>query len=354
MTAEKKEQNEERERINAEAAEWLLRIRNDENDASGKEYLDWLATSPAHEDAMKRARETWALFGDQATAPEVVKARRDALARAGKTTARRWRGLAGLGERLGARWRAGIAAAFLALAVAPILIWTALDETVETADAATYATDVAETRIVTLADNSRISLDADSTIEVRYTDEARDIALLKGQAHFDVAKNPARPFRVTAGDQTVVATGTSFNVELVGDEVLVTLIEGEVVVAEKDTVAQVRNTSVEAPVTLKPGQQLVASHVAPRQVEKADIEKTNAWRHGKIMLEGDSLDAAVQRMNRYSRIRLEVGDDRLNAYRITGVFNAGDTDAFIEAIEAYYPVEARRLSASSIILYPRG
>lgn len=358
MSTEKTKNIEERGRINEEAAAWALRIRSGETDATGEDYLEWLAASPEHEAAMARARETWALFGDQATAPEVVKARRDALARAGRVSAGRWRGLAGLSMLFDSPIRWAAAAFLIALVAVPLLLWRSAieDAGLSGPSVAAYATDIAETRVVTLSDNSRVSLDAASAINVNYTDEARDIALLRGQAHFDVAKNPARPFRVTAGEQTVVATGTSFNVELIGDEVLVTLIEGEVVVVDKGAVGSARaenSPETARPVTLKPGEQLVAASAAPPEIAKADIEKTSAWRHGKVMLDGDNLDMAVQRMNRYSRIRLEVGDLRLNAYRITGVFNAGDTDAFVEAVETYFPVEARRMSASSIVFYPR-
>ena len=366
--AETAQDQDDRARINAEAAAWHVRFENGEVDESDSAYLDWLAAAPEHRDAMARAQAVSYLFAGQAAAPEIVKMRRDALHRSARTAAGRW-AVFRLG---GKRWAAaGLAACAVALIVAPIAYQTASGpdpaETIVAA-AQSYETGIAETRTVTLADNSRVSLDATTQIEVAYGPEARDIELLRGQAHFDVAHDPMRPFRVTAGDQTVIATGTAFNVEMVGDQVLVTLLEGEVVVRETapsggentpeapDVVAPERVPSI----TLSPGQQLSARRRAdaapsvPMVDETANLEKANAWRQGRVFLDGDSLGSAVARMNRYSRIRISVADDALEELRMSGVFNAGDTDAFIEAVESYFPVDAHRLSASSIELRARG
>lgn len=349
----------EKHRINEEAATWHVRIQNGDVQMDDPDYLEWLAISPAHGAAMRRARELWALVGDEAAAPEMVKARRDALNHSGKAASKRW----SVFGRAPGYLKVAAAAAMIALVGAPTLMLMSErnDRTVvaEAPIVDTYQTDIAETRIVTLADNSRVSLDASTTLTVRYSSEARDIELKEGQAHFDVAKDEARPFRVTAGDQTIVATGTAFNIELVGEEVLVTLLEGEVIVTDNAVLERVvatnpnatapRTPQRPAPVKMKPGQLLVASvEAAPQIVEDTNIEKTNAWRDGKVFLEGDSLVAAVARMNRYSRIELTVADEALVDLRLSGVFNAGDTDAFIEAVEAYFPIEARRMSASRI------
>ena len=348
---------EQDDRVLEEAAAWFLRLRRGEADEADPAYRAWLAASPDHADAMARARIAWGMMGEKANAPEVVTRRRDALDRSAAVARGRWSALALPGRRL----RAAAAAAAVAGVAAMLMIWhTASDRAFEGADL--YHTAVAETRTVTLADNSRISLDAATRLQVHYSDQSRDITLMAGQAHFQVAKDRLRPFRVTAGDQTVVATGTAFNVELVGEEVLVTLFEGEVVVTDARTATAVPAASPDpaeaAPATrkLKPGQQLIASATAATLVEQAaNLEKTDAWRHGKIMLVDDPLPIAVARINRYSRIRLTVADDqRLKALGVSGVFNAGDTDAFVEALEAYFPVQAQRISASLIEIRPRG
>ncbi len=354
----KTERQDERRRLNAEAAAWHLRLRNGTADDDSTEYLDWLAMSPDHGAAMKRARSTWAILGDHAAAPEVVRVRRDALDRSGKFAAGRWAAFRSIPRPL----KAMAAAILLAvIAVPTFFLWQQVGDKPANGVAAVqvFETDIGETRVVTLADNSRVSLDAFTRLNVRYTADERDIELQRGQAHFDVAKDPTRPFRVVAGDQTVVATGTAFNVEMVGDNVLVTLLEGEVIVTDASVVMPAMPSlpieAVAPPVLkLKPGQLLVASARQEVQiVNDTNMQKTNAWRDGRIFLEGDSLSVAVARMNRYSRIRLSVADHSLDALRISGIFNAGDTDAFIEAVEAYFPVDARRMTSSSIELHRR-
>ena len=352
------ERRDDRRRINAEAAAWFLRFRSGAADEESAEYLDWLALSPEHRFAMKRADKLWGVFGDHGAAPELVKARRDALHRSGRQAARRWAAFSSIPGTV-----KGVAAAAILVIVAlpAFVLWQQTGGRSATGTAAlqVFETDIGETRVVTLSDNSRVSLDAFTRLNIRYTANERSIELERGQAHFDVAKDSVRPFRVAAGQQTVIATGTAFNVEMVGDDVLVTLLEGEVVVTDASA-ARTAATSMPAvaaalpTVRLKPGQLLVASMSRePQIVDETDIRKTNAWRDGKIVLEGDSLFVAVERMNRYSRIRLSVADDSLRALQISGVFNAGDTDAFVEAVEAYFPVDARRMTSSSIELHPR-
>ena len=355
-----------------EAAVWCMKLTAGEITEDAPDFRAWLEASEDHEEAMARARITWGLLGDHAKSPELTKARSDALARTTEAASRRWRPLSTKNNAarfsFGARTKALAAAIALALTAGPLamMYFSPEDPSAARNAAQVYATDVAETRVITLPDNSRISLDAATRVSVAYTASGRDIALLKGQAHFDVAKDPTRPFRVTAGDQTVVAIGTAFNIEMVDDEVRVTLLEGEVIVTGADEAAQTLKTPADkhsvaperkiAPsLKLTAGQQLLATDDAAPRIETApNIEKTTAWRQGKVFLEDDALSVAVARMNRYSRIRLLVADDSLNAISIGGVFNAGDTDGFIEALEAAFPIEARRMSSSRIELHARG
>lgn len=349
---------EDRRRNNAEAAVWLLRFENETADENSPDYLNWLAASPDHGEAMKRARSTWRVFGDHAAAPEMVRARRDALDRSARFAAGRWAAFRSVPQAM----KVMAAAVLLAAVAAPMsFFWHQHGSRPanETAVVQVFETDIGETRVVTLSDNSRVSLDAFTRLNVRYTADGREIELERGQAHFDVAEDRARPFRVMAGNQTVTATGTAFNVEMIGTDVLVTLLEGEVVVtdalaAKSPTSSLQANRAAPPALKLKPGQLLVASaRQRPQIIDKTNMQKTNAWREGKVFLDGDSLSVAVARMNRYSRIKLSVADESLEVLRISGIFNAGDTDAFVEALEAYFPVDARRMTSSSIELHSR-
>jgi transmembrane sensor len=89
-----------------------------------------------------------------------------------------------------------------------------------------------EQRVLVLQDRSRIVLDARTRLRVHFTDDVRAIDLLEGQAQFSVGKDPRRPFKVQAGENTIVALGTDFTVEYVDHQMSVSMLEGKVSAAQ--------------------------------------------------------------------------------------------------------------------------
>lgn len=341
------------EDLHDEASRWFLTLRND--DADEKDFAafeDWRGRSEAHAKAYADVESAWSLMDEAAVAPEIVTARRDALSRARRAAVFRW------GVRRRPRMVAVAASLILALLTAPLIFMLRGGSAPEMLTAQHYETDLGETRVLTLADNSKISLDAKTAVEVRFTPQLRLIELEKGQAFFDVAKDPTRPFRVTAGGKTVVALGTAFNVELVNNEVFVTLVEGKVAVTDADdhnpkVVPGADKANLPPEVKeLTPGQRLVADASGASSIEpQADIAKTTAWRRGKLVFEDEPLGLAIERMNRYSRISLVAGDDNAAALGVSGVFDAGDTEAFVEALEDYFGARAEKRADGAIIIH---
>jgi transmembrane sensor len=301
-------------------------------------FQAWLAADDLHRRAFERTGSVWDLVDSQAATPDIMVIRRDALHRAQRTARGRM-----------AQWRRGgieisrrgaLSAAAAVAAVAAVGAWPILHP------GEVYATGLNERRIVTLKDGSRVSLDAMTKVAVHYTDEARRLTLLRGQARFDVAHDVSRPFSVRARDRTVVATGTAFNIDLFEDKARVTLIEGRVIVlpAHEDSGPLPRPGSSHLPrkgVELRAGQQLVAADDAPgRIVSNVDLQQTTAWQQGKLMFDREPLAEAVTRMNRYSERKIVIGDPAAGAIEISGAFDAGDTKGFLEAVTTYLPVTA--------------
>ena len=300
-----------------EAAGWRMRMDDAGWTGVDEAALDaWLAADPAHEQAFAAAGDVFDYFEEHAAAPEMMRARRDAIHRAQKQAGGRWTERA---LRLPAPTR--IAAGIAAAAVLGAAVYPAVD------GKDVYSTDFGERRVVTLADGSKISLDGETKLVVRYTKGARELKLVSGQARFDVARDPLRPFKVAARDQTVVATGTAFNIDVSAPVVCVTLIEGRALVLRREA----------RPIELEGGQQLLAS--ARPVVEHANLTETTAWQQGKIIFDDEPLTEAVERVNRYSERRVVV-DASARSQRVSGVFNAGDVDAFVEAVTFYLPVNA--------------
>ena len=133
------------------------------------------------------------------------------------------------------------------------------------------STPAATTTLVTLSDGTRVMLNANSTLEypASFDDaEVREVRL-KGEAHFEVTKNPHRPFVVKAGEMQTQVLGTIFDVKAYRkDAPKVTLMEGKVKVSNADTEVEMR-----------PGQ------TATLQVDKIVVSKASS--SASDWLEGD-------------------------------------------------------------------
>jgi transmembrane sensor len=205
-----------------------------------------------------------------------------------------------------------------------------------------YATTFGERRVVTLADGSKVSLDSGSEVTVRFTRTARELHLLRGQARFDVAHDVEKPFSVVARDQKVIATGTAFNIDITQPKVLVTLIEGHVVVLDENAPAQGHTLDRAAPrppsVELHAGQQLAALPDKAPTVAPTDVQQVVAWTNGQLVFDDQPLSDVVARVNHYTSTPIILADDKAGSLRISGSFNTGDVAGFLDLVTRYLPV----------------
>lgn len=207
-----------------------------------------------------------------------------------------------------------------------------------------YATGIGERRIVRLDDGSSVSLDAASRMLVSFSNERRAVTLEQGRAKFDVAKDPLRPFTVSAGSQAVVAIGTSFSVELLRDKLRVLLFEGQVAVVPRAAAAgpvKTQKSAMPTATQLAPGQELVASLTSgAATVLPVETERSLGWEGGWIDFVDMPLAEAVERVNRYAASPIVIGDVAAGRHLVNGVFNAGDTDSFVKGVTSLYPLNA--------------
>ncbi|PZU44056.1 MAG: iron dicitrate transport regulator FecR [Sphingomonas sp.] len=320
----------------AEASAWRVRLTEDGLE-SCEAFEDW-RSDPDNAAAWEQVDAPWRRMGEEATSPELMAARVGALQRARRA------------ERKRRTMQPHILRLVSALAVAFLLLgvlgwrWVALQPDV-------YLTGPGERRVVKLVDGSIVSLDSTSEVRVHYTDKARQLTLVSGQARFDVAHNADRPFTVKAGAQTVVATGTAFNIDKLGAEVLVTLLEGRVTVLNLPA-GRTPSARVAGPMALAPGQQVVIRQTADPEVKSVSASRATAWETGQLIFEDEPLSDAVARVARYGGRRLSV-EGKAADLRISGVFKAGDTATFIDAVSAYLPVEATADASGAIMLRSR-
>jgi transmembrane sensor len=322
-----------------EASLWRIRIEADLRVAESCDFLAWIA-APGNKEAYARVSATWDAFEDHLASPHLIAVRRDALERVRR---------ASLSRFVRVRpWREAVAAGILLTIGLTLGTWHFL------ASPAEYMTGTGERRVVVLNDGSRLSLDSDTAVQARYTNTARELVLERGRARFDVAHDIRKPFTVTAGGETVVAVGTSFEVEKLEHKVLVTLLEGRIVVkpATDGSGPRIVDQARREPVALKAGEELIASIYVKPKIVAANLPVATAWEAGRLILNDEPLGEAVERINRYTDKPLLV-DPAVAHVRVSGVFNAGDTAAFVDAITNYFPIQASANDQDQTVLQKR-
>jgi transmembrane sensor len=321
------------------AAAWRTRL-TECNDEIRDEFAAWLLEDLRNEIAWREVQEPWELLGEHASAPVILRLRRAALAHAYQTTTRNFYSRRTLRSAV-----AGIAA-LLIIGLAGWKIWS--DSRFEV-----YRTNAGERRVITLSDGSQVALDSQSEVKVRYGTHSRSLTLVAGQARFEVAHDVLRPFSVVAGGQEVIATGTVFNVDLMGSELLVTLIEGHVTVLSQESLASIQNQLSDR-IALDAGEQLVVSPSAKPKVTRVNVERTTAWQNGQLVFENEPLGTVLARVSRYGAQNIVAADAACAELRISGVFREGDVKGFLSTITSYLPVTAQQMSDGSIRVVSQG
>jgi len=207
-----------------------------------------------------------------------------------------------------------------------------------------YSTGVGEERLVRLADGSQVRLDTDSELKVRFGKADRKVELVRGRAFFEVAHDASRPFLVQAGEITVRAVGTRFDVRRFGAVTRVVLVDGRVEVRDQAPTHR-------AIWTLVPGQQVAAggARIAAAP-QAADVPAATSWTSGRLTFHALPLAAAVDEVNRYSPHKVELGAGAPTNEPVSGVFNTGDTDAFVGAVADLYGLRVEPLADGRIRL----
>lgn len=194
------------------------------------------------------------------------------------------------------------------------------------------------------------TLNTDTVLRVAYSDTARGVRLVRGQALFEVAHGKPQPFEVYAGDRIITALGTVFDVRLEGAAVKVALVEGHVRVRSR-----IANPAAApaAQIVMTPGEVLNARPSAPMLVRTVDVARETSWRSGVIIFDETPLAEAVAELNRYSEEQLVVDDPSIAAFHVSGVFKTGDLTRFARTVEEILPVDMEARRGRTILLSRR-
>jgi transmembrane sensor len=204
-----------------------------------------------------------------------------------------------------------------------------------------YQTHVGSIEGVTLADGSRVLLNTDSKIRVEISATERRIQLNRGEAFFDVAKEPTRPFVVVAGEQRVVAVGTKFSVrrfEHRSDEVQVVVTEGRVRMEPPTSAVKLPPVTVAAGNIARGSGAGVLLDAEPER----PVDEYLTWRTGFLMFRATPLAEAAAEFNRYNATKIVIDDAAVGAVRIGGNFRSDNVEVFVRLVERSFPVRVER------------
>jgi len=193
----------------------------------------------------------------------------------------------------------------------------------------TYVSKVGEIRWVTLSDGSRMVLNTSTEAIVRFDKTRREIELAAGEGLFEVTKDPLRPFIVRAGSVSVHAIGTVFAVRSADQRVDVTVTEGIVEVVDNGAS---RNAVIRRVVANEHATIMETSEVQVQSIPRVEAERRLAWREGMVDFAGESLDTAVQEINRHNHRQIVIDDAALASRPVVGVFRADDPDGFAATV----------------------
>lgn len=213
-----------------------------------------------------------------------------------------------------------------------------------------YETAISEQRDVLLGDGSRVTLNTNTALSIRYTDAARQVQLERGEAIFAVKADPARPFEVAAGETVTRALGTEFNVDLRRHAVKVSVLEGVVRVSTPDQ--PVRGASDARPaLALTKGRAAEFNFHDQRMVEDtADLQRIQAWRARRLEFTDTPLRDALAEFNRYSVTPVVIGTPELESRRLSGVFRIGDVEAFLFSLRETLGVQTLQQADEVIVV----
>ena len=209
-----------------------------------------------------------------------------------------------------------------------------------------YATGFGELEEVDLGEGSIATLNTASLIKQDFTDEARKIELLRGQASFDVAKDAERPFTVYAGDRAITAIGTVFDVRVDDDRIDVILIEGLIDIVQTD-----ENGQTEPPLRLTAGNRFTAMIGAPvNTTETANLQTETLWQEGRVFFEETRLTDALSELDRYIEADLIAADPALSGLYVSGTFKTDDPEGFVADMAQYFELTVDRSAPGRIVI----
>ncbi|MGY4532561.1 transmembrane sensor [Pseudomonas sp. TE3786] len=315
--------------INEQAADWLLQLN--EADASEQlraDFAAWKHQDPRHAAAAERLQ---GFIGQMAALRPQKASVHAALGAAYASRPKTYRN------------KRGASALLLLLAVLPAwLLWRSGTPAYWLADLHTAP---GHWQTQTLADQSELTLNGNSAVNIAFDGERRHIQLLRGEVLVEVAHDPARPFIVETAQGQVRALGTRFVVKLENRSTLLTMLESRTAVSA----SQSPDSKV-----VDAGQQ---ARIATGQVQllgKVDSAGFNdAWQRHQLLVEDRPLSEVLEQLANQRSGFLYYDAKALGELRVSAVLPLDDSDRALQLIAEALPVTIKRITPWLVVVKPK-
>jgi ferric-dicitrate binding protein FerR (iron transport regulator) len=196
---------------------------------------------------------------------------------------------------------------------------------------------------VVLPDGSTVWLNSESTLKFRvpFDSFSRDVSL-KGEAFFDVKKNPDAPFMVFSGSAQVKVYGTRFNCKAFAEEdkIEVVLEEGKISLNSGGVEKMIEKV-------LKPGDRAVIDKAdSQTKITNEKIEKYIAWHQGKLVFDETPMQEVAVQLARWYGVEVAIDDPKILKYKITTTFDNESLNQVLELLRISSPIEIQYLPAT--------
>ena len=280
--------------IHTQASQWLAKL--DAEQPSQRDlarFKQWVNADPAHRIAFEELVDFWDEMNilTQAVLPRELMHPDEATAKTATAKTAEQTPTSASGRRFFPNTRATFATGFVAIAGIVLAFMLQLGSVT------VYSTDIGEQRTIQLADNSTVQLNTNSRLEVDYSNSVRRLNLTQGEAHFDVAHNPNRPFEV--------GTMLTFDKDLLNDV--------QVMVA-------------------------------------GQLEQDLSWRHGMLIFKGEPLQSVVDEISRYTDLKIIIPERHAREMKVGGLFKVGDTESLFEALRDGFDIHVKEVSKDVVYL----
>lgn len=348
-----------------QAIAWIARLRSDQvTESDQADFALWLSESEQHQAAFDEAMVLWESTGVVSStmpddnvqkAPSEISAYLSKHPQANQLTASNDHTVVHSSQ---SKWHSKALAIAASVFVAVILLFntdtlqqTFSGDSSPVAQASVdeisvsqqlYATAVGESQTFILEDGSSIQLNTNSKVTVEYSDNLRHLTLISGEAYFDVAHDPKRPFRVSTKNGTVTAIGTAFNIQqFTESDALVAVTEGVVEIA-LDLSGQSLDEQqlLQQALQMHVGKQVVISKGKIGNEEHADLDRLTAWRNKTLVFKDTDLAQALKELNRYLKTPVDISHQSLDQLRISGTFSIEEPEATLNAIIASFELQS--------------